>query len=238
MCSIVPPTSSCLADIDVLILAGGLGTRLAGVLPGTPKVLAPVGDKVFLDLLLAQLRRFGARRVILSLGHLAPVVEAHVAALGIETVVEPEPRGTAGAIRFARPHLRSQTVVIVNGDSLIDADLCRFVEAHRVSGTIGSLLCTRVPDAARFGTIEIADGRIQAFEEKTGLREAGTINAGVYGVERALLDRIDAMPGPSLERDVFQRLPPGTLGGYVGDFPFIDIGTPDDLARAAGFLAR
>jgi mannose-1-phosphate guanylyltransferase len=228
------PATDCLAEIDVLILAGGLGTRLAGVLEGRPKVLAPVGDKIFLDILLAHLKRFGARRVILSLGHLASVVQAHVAAMAdIETLVEPEPRGTAGAIRFARPRLRSQTVLVLNGDSLVDADLCDFVAQHRSGGAEASLLCANVPDAARFGTVEVAAGHIRDFREKTGLRRPGTINAGIYAMDQPMLARIQAMEGASLERDVFQKLPAGTLGAYVGDFSFIDIGTPEDLARAS-----
>jgi NDP-sugar pyrophosphorylase family protein len=234
----VPATKSCLADIDVLILAGGLGTRLSGVLPGTPKVLAPIGDKVFLDILLVHLKRFGARRVILALGHLAAAVQAHVASMPVEVVIEPEPRGTAGAIRFARPQLRSATVLIVNGDSFVDADLCDFIAAHRANGADGSVLCTRVEDAARFGTIEIASGRVRGFREKAGLHQPGTINAGIYALERSLLDRIEKMRGPSLEQDIFQKLPMETLAAYVGDFAFIDIGTPEDWARAVNMLPR
>jgi mannose-1-phosphate guanylyltransferase len=228
------PATDCLAEIDVLILAGGLGTRLAGVLDGRPKVLAPVGDKVFLDILLARLARFGATRVILSLGHLASAVQAHLAGRPkVETIVESEPRGTAGAIRLARPKLRSSTALVLNGDSLVDADLCDFVAAHCSSGMEATLLCTRVPDAARFGTVEVAKGRIQRFHEKMGYAEPGTINAGIYAMGQPMLARIETMSGPSLERDIFQKLPAGTLGAYVGDFSFIDIGTPEDLARAS-----
>jgi mannose-1-phosphate guanylyltransferase len=232
------PATDCLAEIDVLILAGGLGTRLAGVLEGRPKVLAPIGDKVFLDILLARLRRFGAKRIVLSLGHLAASVQAHVGGSSVECVIEPEPRGTSGAIRFARPHLRTATTLVLNGDSLVDTDLCAFVAAHCASGAEGSLVCTRVADAARFGTLELAGGRIRAFREKTGLHEPGTINAGVYAFDQSMLDRIMAMPGPSLEQDVFQKLPADTLTAYAGDFAFIDIGTPEDWGRAPLFLNR
>jgi mannose-1-phosphate guanylyltransferase len=229
----------CLADIDVVILAGGLGTRLREVLPDEPKVLAPVGERVFLDVLFAWLGRFGMRRAVLALGHRADAVQRHVAAcpprgLEIVTTVEPEPLGTAGAIGFARAHVRSDTALITNGDSLVDADLCAFLAAHHAGGADATLLCTRVADAGRYGTVEIdGRGRIAGFREKASGQRAGTINAGVYAMERTMLDRLD---GGSLERDVFQKLPAGTLGAYAGDFPFIDIGTPDDLRRAAGFF--
>src|ERR1700740_2891873 len=96
---------SAIADIDALILAGGLGSRLAGVLGDIPKVLAPVEGRPFLDYQLDYLMGEGVRKVVLSLGHRAEVVLAHLAqnksAVPVETVVEPRPLGTAGAITFA-----------------------------------------------------------------------------------------------------------------------------------------
>ena len=233
---------TCLAEIDIVILAGGLGTRLRSVLSDRPKVLAPIGTRTFLDILLERLASFGARRVILSLGHLADEVTAHLksyrGSMDIVCSVEPAPMGTAGAIRFVASYVKSKTVLILNGDSLVGADLCAFVEAHRTSRAIGSVLCVRVPDSARYGTVEIdANGRIAAFREKTGSTVPGAINAGVYLADRPLLGRVCDGAGASLERDVFQVLPPGTLAAYVGDFPFIDIGVPEDLARAEAFVA-
>ncbi len=235
---------ACLADIDVVILAGGLGTRLRPVLPSLPKVLAPVGARTFLDILLDRLAGFGASRVILALGHLAGEVKNYLERypredMTVLSFVEPEPLGTAGAIRFVRPQFQSRTVLVLNGDSMVDADLCALVAAHRARATEGTLLCARVPDTARYGTVALdAKGRIAAFREKTGEGVPGAINAGVYLMEPALLDRITASSRSSLERDIFQTLPAGTLAAYVGDFPFLDIGTPDDLSRAAAFLAR
>ncbi len=235
---------ACLADIDVVVLAGGLGTRLRPVLSAKPKVLAPVGTRTFLDILLDRLARFGATRVILALGHLAGEVKTYLGQhprgdMAVLSFVEPEPFGTAGAIRFVRPHIRSKTVLVLNGDSLVEADICAFVATHRASAAVGTLLCARVPDTARYGTVAIDGvGRIADFREKTGETASGTINAGAYLMEPALLDQIEQSSGPSLERDIFQGLPPGTLAAHSGDFPFLDIGTPDDLARAGAFLAR
>ena len=235
--------SGCLEDTDVVVLAGGLGTRLAGVLDGTPKVLAPIGGRPFLSLLLAWLQGFGARRVIFGLGHLAGAVEAYLeenTPEGMEcvAVVEPEPLGTAGAIRNLAGHIRKFPVLVMNGDTFVDADLCKFLFGHAVSGTPGSLLCTRVADAGRYGSIDI-DSRERSvgfFEKSAAGGAGGTINAGVYLFERELLDIINASDGPSLEEDVFQKLPPGTLGAHAGDFPFLDIGTPEDFDRAPEIL--
>ncbi len=237
-------TGPCLEDIDVVVLAGGLGTRIRDTLGDTPKLLAPIGGTPFLDLLIRRLKSFGARRLVLGLGHLAPRVAAHLDAdppggVEIVTAVEPEPLGTAGALRFVRRHIQSDPVMVMNGDSFFAADLCDFVAAHRVDGSGASILCAPVDDTARFGRLDISPaGRVRAFLEKdAALSGPGVINAGVYLFNAAMLDTIDRMPGPSLERDVFEKLPPGTLNAVTGEGAFIDIGTPADLARAAGVLA-
>ena len=232
--------SGCLRDIDVVVLAGGLGTRLAGVLGGTPKVLAPMGARPFLSILLAWLQGFGAVRVIFGLGHLSGEVENYFQSHtpeGMEcvSVVEPEPLGTAGAIRHLAIHLQNNPVLVLNGDTFVDADLCAFLESHRDSGAAGSILCTQVADAGRYGSVDIHGGKINGFREKNPGDRAGLISAGAYLFEQDMLDTIDN-GGASLETDVFQKLEPGTLHAYTGDFTFLDIGTPDDLARAPEIL--
>lgn len=230
--------SDCLKDVDVVVLAGGLGTRIRSVLGDTPKVLAPIGDRTYLDYLFKWLQGFGVRRVVLCLGHLSDAVQKHVEAHpvdGVEVVcvVEPAPLGTAGAIALAAQEIKSKTVMVMNGDSFTGADLCRFLSGHAYSRADGSVLCTRVPDAGRYGQVEISpDGRIESFAEKTPDAGAGAINAGLYLFEQAMLQIISDASGPSLEKDVFEKLSVGTLNAHVVDAPFIDIGTPESLAQA------
>lgn len=230
----------CLASLDVLVLAGGLGTRIRPVLGDIPKLLAPIGGRAYLDHLFDWLRRFGARRIVLGLGYQAQAVTDYLSRhpagpLEIETVIEPQPLGTAGAIRYARAALRTDPVLIMNGDSFVDAELCDFVRHHRAAGATGTLLCTEVPDAGRYGRVETdARGRIRGFAEKDpAFHGTASINAGVYLLSAALLDDIAAGEATSLERDVFERLPAGSLAAYSGRFKFIDIGTPESLAAAA-----
>jgi NDP-sugar pyrophosphorylase family protein len=231
-----------LADIDVVILAGGLGTRLEGVVSDRPKVLALVDDRPFLEFQLNWLAGFGVQRVILSIGYKADQVEAFagnclINGLSIETVREAEPLGTAGAIRNARPLLKSETVMIMNGDSFVDAPLEEFVVEYEVAVADASLLCAYVADAGRYGSVDVEDnGVISAFREKNDAGEAGYINAGIYLFGQAMLDRIDATGGPSLEQDVFQVASAGTLHGFKGEYTFLDIGTPEDYARAPSVL--
>jgi len=236
-------TETCLQDIDVVILAGGLGTRISDTLGDTPKLLAPIGGTPFLEILLARLRHFGARRVVLGLGHLSAQVKTYLQDqpknnLDIVTTVEPKPLGTAGAFRFLATKIESDPVLVMNGDSFIAADLCAFLDAHKESGADGSILVTEIEDAVRFGRVELSlKGRVKAFREKNPEKIGpGTINAGVYLFNAAMIARIGKTPGSSLERDVFQSLEPGTLNAVKGDGPFIDIGTPEDLALAEKVL--
>lgn len=228
---------SCLAGIDVAILAGGLGTRIRGVLGDTPKVLAPIAGRPFLDHLLDRLAGFGARRAVLCLGHLAARIEAHLARstppLPVETATEPEALGTAGALALARPMLRSDPVLVMNGDTWADADLCAFLAAHRTAGTAATLLCVEVEERGRYGSIDCdAEGRVVRFREKdAGLRGPGLVSAGTYLLSAALLDRLAAGTPSSLEHDVLTPLAPD-IHAHRSRAAFIDIGTPESLEAA------
>jgi mannose-1-phosphate guanylyltransferase len=232
--------ATCLHSIDVLILAGGLGTRLRSAVPDLPKVLAPIAGRPYLHHLLRWLARFGARRIVLGLGYRADAVQRFLAensfpALQITTVVEPEPLGTAGAIRFARHALATDPVLVLNGDSFVGADLCLLVERYRETKSLGTLLCVEINDAARYGRVDLdSAGRITGFREKSAEQSVhAVINAGVYALSAKLLDEIAAGHARSLEHDVFEQLPPQSLTALTGIYPFVDIGTPESLASAA-----
>src|SRR6202171_3221000 len=168
--STVPPGVS---DVDIVVLAGGLGTRLDGLLTDVPKIMAPIGGHPFLEYVLWWLIEQGAAGVILGLGHRArPVIEYLEARsfppLEILTVVEPRPLGTAGALGFASSCFRSDPVMVMNGDTFVEADLSAFLASHRNAGTAASVLSVKVNDAQRYGRIEIdSDSRIARFEEKS-----------------------------------------------------------------------
>ena len=237
-----PP--NCLASVDVLVLAGGYGTRLRGSIGETPKVLAPVAGRPFLVHLLAWLRRFGASRVVMSLGYKADAVQQFLAShpvsgLDIESCVEPEPLGTAGAIRYARPLLHSDPVLILNGDSFADADLCALVERQRSSQALATVLCVARENAQRYGQVTVdQQGRIAGFVEKGPAGAGhGVINAGVYAVSARFLDQVAAGSARSWEREVLEAAPSGTLAAALGRYTFIDIGTPESLAEAQGLFA-
>lgn len=233
-----------LSGIDTAVLAGGLGTRIRPVLGDVPKVLAPVGGRPFLDLLLDWLHGQGAGRVVLCLGHLAGHVTAYLEAhprrdLDVVPVIEPEPLGTAGALRFARPHLRTDPVLTLNGDTFLDADLAAFVARHGAERAKVSLMCVEVPSVARYGSVELdGAGRVRRFAEKDGAGDGdadrpGLVSGGMTLLSAAALDDLAALSGPSFERDFLQVQPMGSIVAGIADGRFIDIGTPPSLARAA-----
>jgi len=231
-----------LNGIDVVVLAGGLGTRIKGVLGDTPKVLAPINGRPFLDHLLDRLAALGAGRAVLSLGHLADAVITHLQAgsppLPVVPVVEPAPLGTGGALRLVRPELHSDPAMLLNGDTWLEVDFAAFLDSHRRAGRLCSILCVKVDDVSRYGRVEIADdGTLAAFVEKDpAFSGPGWINGGAVLFSQAALDLLAASRGPSIERDFLATLPPGAIHAHRAGGAFIDIGTPDSLAGAGAVL--
>lgn len=233
-----------LDGLDVVVLAGGLGSRIRSVLGDTPKVLAPVMGRTFLDHLLERLAKLGAGRIILSLGYRAEAVQAHLAAvpppLPVVCVVEDQPLGTAGGLRLAFAAAVSAEVMVINGDTWLDTDYAAFVASHRRQGRDCSILCVAVEDASRYGSVAIdAEGGVRGFVEKGGALGPGVINGGVYLFGRTARAALAAAEGPSLEHDFFACRPPSALHGFrAGHSVFLDIGTPASLAAADGVIGQ
>lgn len=232
----------CLQNIDVIILAGGLGTRLAGVLEGIPKVLAPICGVPFLEFILMWLSSYGARRIILSLGYLGFEIEKFVKEkfngdTEIICVHEETPKGTAGGLANVSCYIESNLALVMNGDSFVDADLCELIDNHKSAARVSTILCTSVANSERYGSIKLSDdGTVLSFQEKPELLSSGLINAGIYVFSEQLLVHVKNLQKGSLEQDVFQKLPIGTLNVFSGKFDFIDIGTPKDYERAQIFF--
>ena len=225
-----------------VILAGGLGTRLQPIVRDRPKALAPVRSRPFLAYLLDWLERANFTRVILCVGHLAEQIKETFgdtyATLALTYSYEPEPRGTAGALRLALNQIDDELCLVLNGDSFVDADLTAFLDWHRQHIFAGSILLTHVDNTARFGLVETGNnGSISAFLEKQETHSAGYINAGVYLLSRQLLESIPNDLKVSIEHECFPQWLSLGLGGYRTQARFIDIGTPESLHQAEAFFA-
>lgn len=226
-------------DVKAILLVGGLGTRLRSVVASKPKVLAPVGERSFLELLVEQLRSQGIRRLVMCTGYLADQVEDRFGDgrawdVSIEYSKEEMPLGTAGAVKLAKRYLHDvPEFLVLNGDSFLEIDFHSLLAFHHGhGGAIATMAVLRVEDASRYGTVHVdASDRVNGFAEKTGSHAHGLANGGVYVFSQAVLEHIPEGPA-SLERDVFPRLL--DLGVYAQEQHgmFIDIGTPADYARA------
>jgi NDP-sugar pyrophosphorylase family protein len=223
------------------ILAGGFGTRLRSLVSDRPKVMAEIAGRPFLYYLLDQLADGRVTDVILCTGHRSEQIQAALGAsyrsLRITYSRESAPLGTAGALRHALPLLTSESLLVLNGDSICEIDLEDLYAQHLAAGTDGTLALTRVANAARYGNVRLdSRGYLLSFDEKTLGDAPGLINAGVYMLNAHLLQTIPEGVSVSLERQVIPSWLPQGLHGYVANGRFIDIGTPESYASAAAIL--
>lgn len=228
--------------MEVIILAGGLGTRLRSVVSELPKCMAPVAGKPFLWYLLEQLRAYKVERVILSVGYLREAVQSWVAEHAGEYpfefrfAVEEEALGTGGGIRLAASMAEGPEVVVLNGDTYFDADLDALLKTRRETGKPVALALKPMRDFDRYGTVELGpDGTVKAFREKQHCDE-GLINGGVYAIDCSS-GVFDGLPRKfSFETAVLEpECARGRLCGLVQEGFFIDIGIPEDYARACNW---
>jgi D-glycero-alpha-D-manno-heptose 1-phosphate guanylyltransferase len=222
---------------EAIILAGGLGTRLAGTIGDLPKPMAPVAGRPFLEWQLDALARRGVARVILSVGHRREAVEGHFGArygaLAIAYAREDSPLGTGGAVVNAMESVQGDAAFVLNGDTFIRAPLAALESRP---GCAIAMLVARVPDAARFGTVVVTDQRVAGFREKAG-GGPGLVNSGVYWIAKRALAGLTARGPFSLERDFMEpRVAELAMCAVVTDEPFVDIGVPESLAAAATLI--
>jgi NDP-sugar pyrophosphorylase family protein len=231
--------------MTALVLAGGLGTRLRPVLADEPKVLAPVAGRPFLAYLLDQLRDAGFDRAVLCTGYRGEQVEAALGSSyeGIKLVYSREttPLGTAGALRLALPLVRSETVLVMNGDSFCGVGLGSVWKWHAAQAADTTAVLVEVGDTARYGAVSSgADGRITAFVEKGTERGAGWINAGIYVMACDRLETIPEGRPVSLEREMLPSWIEQGVRGYrtAPGTRFLDIGIPEAYAEAERFFGK
>ncbi len=231
-----------LSTIDAAILAGGFGTRLRSVVKDRPKVLAQVVGRPFLVYLLDQLSKAGLERVVLCTGYLGEQIEAEFGdsygPLYIDYSMEPQPLGTGGALEFALPFIETKTVLVTNGDSYCGVDLVAMWEAHAARRARGTILLTKVDDVSRYGRVRLdEDSAVIGFDEKDGQGGPGWINAGIYLIERSLLEEIPVGEQISLEQDIFPTWVGKGFYGWKSSGRFRDIGTKESFAMAQEFFA-
>jgi mannose-1-phosphate guanylyltransferase len=220
--------------VQAVILVGGEGTRLRPLTATVPKPVVPLVDRPFIVYMLEWLRRHGVDDVIMSCGFLATSVrnvlgDGSQLGLRLRFVEEPEPRGTAGALKYAEDLLEDRFLML-NGDVLTDIDLTAQIAQHEETGAVATLALVPVDDPTAYGLVPLNDDRsVREFVEKPSADQIDTnlISAGAYVLERSVLDLIPPDRNVSIEREVWPRLVGERLFGYAADAYWLDIGTPE-----------
>jgi len=236
-------TKGKLSRIDVVILCGGMGTRLRSVVDDRPKPMAEIEDRPFLNILIDSFAEFGLRRFILCAGYMSDVIRDYYAAqTGSRRFIiseEQTPLGTAGAVRNAAEHIRSDTFLVANGDSFCPVDLRAFYDFHSARDALMSMVVAETQSTGDCGLVSLDESqRIVGFEEKNDHSGSRYVNAGIYLFQKETLSAIPEGVSFSLERELFPKLIERDCYAFLTRGRLLDIGTPARFAAAIKHLAK
>jgi NDP-sugar pyrophosphorylase family protein len=232
---------------DVIILAGGLGTRLKGLIPEHyPKVMTLIAGKPFLEILLRKIASQKIARVILALGFGSDAVIDYAQYLskkiGVEILIsiEPRPLGTAGALKYALPLIQTDPFIVMNGDTFSDVNLDRLLNNHLLKKADATIGLVHILNPDRFGIVEVDKdtGRVIRFSEKSSQAKSALISAGTYVFSKSLLNLIPSDTFYSLELAIFPRLVGKNFYGFDCCTKLIDIGTPESLQASNNYFGK
>lgn len=237
------PFPGAASGLRAVILAGGKGTRLAPFTASFPKPLVPLGDKPVLEVLIGFLKRHGVVDVTLTLGHLKELIKAYFAhapqltdGLTLSFVEENTPTGTAGSLAMT-PNL-TETFLVMNGDLLTNLNLHDLVAFHREQQAALTIASHARRVKIDLGVLDIdAAQRITGYHEKP--ESLHYVSMGIYVYEPRVLKYIE--PGKYLDFPnlVLRLLEAGEkVVAYTNDSLWLDIGRPDDYARAQQLFAE
>ena len=224
---------------EAIILAGGFGTRLQTVIRDIPKPMSSVGERPFLEFLLKQLSLSGFSRTVLSVGYKHEVISNHFGSsfesMQLDYCVEDSPLGTGGAIARAMQQTGSDDVLVLNGDSILLASLISFYDFHRAQESLITIALKAEKNFDRYGAVILDGNKVARFEEKQHVAE-GVFSTGIYWFSTSVRDYLLRLPTPfSIEKEIFEKQIFPVSGCVFHDY-FIDIGVPEDYARAQNGL--
>lgn len=229
---------------EAIILAGGLGTRLQGVVQDLPKSMAPIRNKPFLEYQLAWLRQNGIRRVLLSVGYRHETIMNYFgnSFQGVEIgyVIESEPMGTGGGMLLAAQSCHEARAFVLNGDTMFDCDLRKMEQIIESEKADMVIALRKVDDASRYGTVVMGvQNRILGFAEKSSAITTGIINGGIYllPIQKFISEATSNIF--SFERDFLEKkCDLWNIKGMISEGFFLDIGIPADYSIAQNEFRR
>ena len=227
-------------EIDVVILCGGEGTRLRPVISDRPKSLAAFGDTTFLDILIDSLKNKGFKKFILCVGYMKDQIKDHFKnrdGISIFFSEEEEALGTGGALKNARSLIRSETFLVLNGDSICDLDFEKFYRFHKNKNAVLSIVLVQTNQTEDFGSVMVnSSDQITRFKEKMANNADGLINAGIYLMQQEIFSYMPKVNRFSLESDFFPKIIQEKCAGFIIKSELIDIGTPDRYKKAVDII--
>lgn len=223
--------------IDAIVMAGGKGTRLAPYTTVLPKPLMPLGDAPVLEYLLRKLRRHGVRRVCLAVNHLRHLIQAFfgdgsLLDLEITYAVEDIPLGTCGPVAQVLDQMAGQ-FLLLNGDLVTDLDVSAMLDCHNRCDAVATVAVKRHTMQLEYGALEIDNaGQVMRIREKP--RTDYLINMGIYVLARDQIRRHLHSGEPLDMPQLLQALMEAgqSVRAYEADCEWLDIGRPDEYARA------
>jgi len=227
--------------MQAILLSGGFGTRMRPLTYTTPKPLLPLLNKPLVQHIIDSLPE-EVEEVVLAANYKIDLLREYFEDIKldreIKIVDEPEPRGTAGAVKNVENYIYD-SFFVVNADIISSLDFQDYLDFYRKKDGIGAISAWKVDDPTEFGVMDIDDNfRIRRFQEKPSPDEAFSkkINAGHYILEPEVLDRIPQDQKVSMEREIFPDLVDDGLFAYEFDGYWIDCGRPSSLFKATQTL--
>lgn len=228
--------------MDIIILAGGLGTRLRSVVSDVPKVMAPVNNKPFLEYILEYINKFDFENVILAVGYKSEIIENYFEdkykKLHLIYSKETEPLGTGGAIKKAMSYSKEENIFVINGDIIAKIDYNKFFENIKDNSLKNVIAIKEMTKFSRYGIVEIDEkGIVKKFKEKQ-YTEKGYINVGAYILNKKNFTNIPEEKF-SIEKDYFEKIvDKKTISTYKYDGIFLDIGIPEDYEKSKTYINK
>ena len=221
--------------MKVIILAGGLGTRLRTVVSDVPKPMAKIDGTPFLEILMDNMLHYGATEFILCVSYMREKISSYFGdsykGCPIRYSIEEEPLGTGGAIKQAFDLFGLDKAVVINGDSFIKMDYTDFYKKN--SGQQLSIALKYMENASRYGLVETQEKYIRCFNEKSAEAKSGLINAGIYLINKSLWQYAPGEAKFSFEKDILEKhINEIKATYYQTEDYFIDIGVPESYAQA------
>lgn len=231
--------------MQILILAGGLGTRLKDIVSDRPKPMALVNDIPFLQYIINNLKRQNLCDIILAVGYMHDKIKDYFNdgkdfGVSIQYAIEDRLLGTGGAIKNAENLYKGNQIMVLNADTYFNINYAEMIKFHNDKNAKLTIALTKTNDAQRYGKVELDDSKkVISFSEKSNVPTSNYVNGGIYIMNHEAISLIEPHKNASFEKEVIPKiLKKYDIYGFESNGYFIDIGIPDDYKKFCSDVLR